>query len=108
MDTLIATQSLQWYVSLICVVPKYADVLFKSLKAMGGATYNSNPTAWKQQTQKHCGLEARVTDPSTGKSMLMYIGDSFDDAWVKVSCARNGGCDSQLINTDASFHRHYD
>jgi len=52
---------------------------------MGGATYNSNPTAWKQQTQKYCGLEAKVTDPSTGKTMLMYIGDAFDDQYVRVS-----------------------
>lgn len=52
---------------------------------MGGATYNSNPTAWKQQTQKSCGLEAKVTDPSTGKISLLYIGDSFDDQYVKVS-----------------------
>jgi hypothetical protein len=57
----------------------------KSLKHMGGATYNSNPTAWKQQTQKFCGLEAKVTDPSTGKTSLLYIGDSFDDHYVKVS-----------------------
>lgn len=53
-----------------------------SLKKMGGATYNSNPTAWRQQTAQHCGLEAKVTDPKTGKSMLMYIGDAFDDRWV--------------------------
>lgn len=51
---------------------------------MGGATYNSNPDAWRQQTRKYCGLEAKVTDPTTGKSQLMYIGDSFDDAWVRV------------------------
>jgi len=55
---------------------------------MGGATFNSNPTAWKQQTQKYCGLEAKVTDPKTGKSMLMYVGDAFDDAWVKASQTR--------------------
>lgn len=52
---------------------------------MGGATYNSNPTAWKQQTQKYCGLEAKVTDPTTGKTSLLYIGDSFDDRYVHVS-----------------------
>jgi hypothetical protein len=51
---------------------------------MGGATFNSNPDAWRQQTRKYCGLEAKVTDPTTGKSQLMYIGDSFDDAWVRV------------------------
>lgn len=55
---------------------------------MGGATYNSDPVAWKQQTQKYCGLEAKVTDPSTGKTMLLYIGDAFDDNWVKVSQTR--------------------
>ena len=57
----------------------------KSLKHMGGATYKSNPTAWTQQTRKFCGLEAKVTDPSTGKTSLLYIGDSFDDQYVKVS-----------------------
>jgi hypothetical protein len=51
---------------------------------MGGQTYNSNPTAWKADTQKYCGLEALVKDPVTGKSMLMYIGDAFDDQYVKV------------------------
>ncbi|KAF5579435.1 hypothetical protein FPCIR_11093 [Fusarium pseudocircinatum] len=59
-------------------------VFAPSLKAMGGATYNSNPDAWRQQTRKYCGLEAKVTDPTTGKSLLMYIGDSFDDQWVRT------------------------
>ncbi|RGP60885.1 hypothetical protein FSPOR_10386 [Fusarium sporotrichioides] len=62
-----------------------SDPLFAvSLKAMGGATYGSNPTAWREQTRKYCGLEALVTDPTTGKSKLMYIGDAFDDAWVRT------------------------
>lgn len=60
-------------------------MISQSLKAMGGATYSSNPDAWRQQTRKYCGLEAKVTDPTTGKSQLMYIGDSFDDKWVRVS-----------------------
>ncbi|KAF4446659.1 hypothetical protein F53441_9700 [Fusarium austroafricanum] len=51
--------------------------------AMGGATWSSNPTAWRDQTRKHCGLEAKATDPDTGKSKLMYIGDAFDDSWVR-------------------------
>ncbi|SCO16234.1 uncharacterized protein FFB20_14951 [Fusarium fujikuroi] len=59
-------------------------VFAPSLKAMGGATYNSNPDAWRQQTRKYCGLEAKVTDPTTGKSQLMYIGDLFDDKWVRT------------------------
>ncbi|RGP81751.1 hypothetical protein FLONG3_136 [Fusarium longipes] len=59
-------------------------VFAPSLKAMGGATWGSNPDAWRQQTRKYCGLEAKVTDPTTGKSQLMYIGDSFDDAWVRT------------------------
>lgn len=50
---------------------------------MGGATYNSNPDKWREDTRKYCGLEARVTDPGTGKSMLMYIGDAFDDKYVR-------------------------
>lgn len=64
-------------------------MISQSLKAMGGATYNSNPDAWRQQTRKYCGLEAKVTDPTTGKSQLMYIGDSFDDQWVRVGHKRN-------------------
>ncbi|KAM0265509.1 hypothetical protein ACHAPA_007658 [Fusarium lateritium] len=65
-----------------------SDPLFAvSLNAMGRATYGSNPTAWRQQTQKYCGLEALVTDPSTGKSKLMYIGDAFDDKYIKGSRA---------------------
>ncbi|KAF4953789.1 hypothetical protein FGADI_5782 [Fusarium gaditjirri] len=60
-------------------------VFAPSLEGMGGATYNSNPDAWREQTRKHCGLEAKVTDPTTGKSQLMYIGDSFDDTWFRVN-----------------------
>lgn len=52
---------------------------------MGGATYNSNATKWREDTRKYCGLEAKVTDPSTGKTELMYIGDAFDDKYVRVS-----------------------
>ncbi|KAL1622333.1 hypothetical protein SLS56_008770 [Neofusicoccum ribis] len=33
---------------------------------------------------KYCGLEAKVKDSATGKTKLMYIGDAFDDAWVRV------------------------
>ncbi|KAK7428394.1 hypothetical protein QQZ08_005013 [Neonectria magnoliae] len=62
-----------------------SDPLFAvSLKAMGGATYGSNPTAWKAATKKYCGLEAKLTDPATGKTKLMYVGDAFDDAWVRT------------------------
>lgn len=59
-----------------------ANGIRKSLKAMGGHTYSSDPSGWKEDTQKHCGLEAKVTDPTTGKTMLMYIGDAFDDNWI--------------------------
>ncbi|KAL8998837.1 MAG: hypothetical protein Q9169_002175 [Polycauliona sp. 2 TL-2023] len=48
-----------------------------SLALMGGATYYSNPSAWDQQRREYCGREARVTNRATGKSMLLYIGDSF-------------------------------
>lgn len=50
---------------------------------MGGKTYNSDPAGWKKDTQKYCGLEAKVTDPTTGKTMLMYIGDAFDDKYIQ-------------------------
>ena len=52
---------------------------------MGGGTWDSNPDQWEASTRGHCGLEANVTDPDTGVSMLMYIGDAFDDTWVRVS-----------------------
>jgi len=87
-----------------------SDPIFApSLKHMGGATYKSNPTAWTQQTRKFCGLEAKVTDPSTGKTSLLYIGDSFDDQYVKTqgyidimidsfsSLYRNPGKDKNIV-----------
>ena len=52
---------------------------------MGGQTYSTNPTEWAQDTKKYCGIEANVTDPSTGNTISMYIGDAFADEWVKVS-----------------------
>ena len=52
---------------------------------MEGATWGSNPDAWRAQTRKYCGLEAKATDPVTGNTKLMYIGDAFDDAWVRAS-----------------------
>ncbi|KAH6872094.1 hypothetical protein B0T10DRAFT_466325 [Thelonectria olida] len=39
--------------------------------------------AVREDIRKYCGLEALVTDPSTRKSELMYLGDAFDDAWVR-------------------------
>ncbi|TFK47229.1 hypothetical protein OE88DRAFT_1648099 [Heliocybe sulcata] len=59
-------------------------VFAPSLKAMGGATWNSNPTQWEQDTAAWCGLEAEVTDPTTGNSMKMYIGDAFDETYVRT------------------------
>ncbi|EME81208.1 uncharacterized protein MYCFIDRAFT_85485 [Pseudocercospora fijiensis CIRAD86] len=54
------------------------------LSAMGGATFYTNETKWSESMAKYCSLEAKVTDPSTGKSMLLYIGDSFEDAYCQV------------------------
>ncbi|KAL6915582.1 hypothetical protein FSHL1_007032 [Fusarium sambucinum] len=77
-----------------------SDAVFAvSLKAMGGATWNSNPDAWRAQTRKYCGLEAKVTDPVTGKSKLMYIGDSFDDSWV-----RSPGSIDIMIDAFSAIH----
>ncbi|OAA80115.1 hypothetical protein LEL_03601 [Akanthomyces lecanii RCEF 1005] len=79
---------------------KNSDPIFAvSLKAMGGATYNSNPDAWRAQSRKYCGLEAQVTDPSTGKTSLLYIGDAFDDAWIK----RTGSIDI-MIDAFSNLH----
>ncbi|KAK5989389.1 hypothetical protein PT974_10908 [Cladobotryum mycophilum] len=62
-----------------------SDPLFAvSLKAMGGATYSKDPAGWRAATRKYCGLEAKLTDPSTGKSTLVYIGDAFDDRFVRT------------------------
>ncbi|GME48517.1 uncharacterized protein FVRRES_07645 [Neofusicoccum parvum] len=58
--------------------------IVSSLKAMGGATWSSDPDAWREQAGKYCGLEAKVKDPATGKTKVMYIGDAFDDAWVRT------------------------
>ncbi|KXT13890.1 hypothetical protein AC579_2624 [Pseudocercospora musae] len=60
------------------------DLIFAPcLKAMGGATYYTDKKKWKESIAKYCGLEAKVTDPSTGKSMLLYVGDSFEDAYCR-------------------------
>ena len=87
-------------------------MLNQSLKAMGGHTYNSDPVAWKKETQKFCGLEAKVTDPSTGKTSLLYIGDAFDDNWVKVSRFAASQMWSSMLTTFATpakrFHRYHD
>ncbi|PRP86273.1 hypothetical protein PROFUN_05414 [Planoprotostelium fungivorum] len=47
------------------------------------ATWGSNPTLWKKYTGIYCGLEANVTNPRNGRSMIMYIGDGFDPKWVR-------------------------
>ncbi|RYN16372.1 hypothetical protein AA0112_g12543 [Alternaria arborescens] len=70
-----------------------------SLKAMGGKTYNSDPAGWKAATQKYCGLEATVKDSKTGKQMLMYIGDAFDDKYVLVSYLLESYLAKLLSNT---------
>lgn len=39
---------------------------------------------WKPSVAEYCGLEARVYNPDTGVSMLLYITDAFDHKWVKT------------------------
>jgi len=51
------------------------------------ATWYSNPEQWKKDTAKWCGLEARVTNPQNGKSMLLYIVDAFEPKFVKTEYA---------------------
>ncbi|KAL8845295.1 MAG: hypothetical protein Q9176_000465 [Flavoplaca citrina] len=34
-----------------------------------------------QQIREYCGREAKFTNRATGKSMLLYIGDSFAQPW---------------------------
>ena len=41
---------------------------------MGGAASGST---YEAAIEQYCGLEAEVTDPSTGKTAKLYIGDSF-------------------------------
>jgi len=81
--------------------------IVKPLSSMGGKTYNDDPAAWKAATQKYCGLEAKVTDPSTGKSKIMYIGDGFDEKWVKVSAMLGPGQGIMLTVAVSEFGRHY-
>jgi len=51
-------------------------------------TNGTNPVypnpLWKTYTSIYCGLEAKVWNPANGKSMILYIGDSFDHRWVKT------------------------
>jgi hypothetical protein len=79
---------------------------------MGGHTYNNDPAAWKKDTQKFCGLEAKVTDPSTGKTSLLYIGDAFDDHWVRVSPFAashfSGSMLTNVIIAGKGLHRYHD
>lgn len=82
----------------------------QSHKLLGGKTYNSDPSGWKADTQKYCGLEALVKDPVTGRQMLMYIGDAFDDQYVKVSrlSSRNTTILETETSADKGLHRHHD
>ena len=41
-------------------------------------------SAMAGRQQDYCGLEALVTDPKTGKKMLMYIVDGFVDQWLRT------------------------
>ena len=38
--------------------------------------------AYERAAKAYCGLEALVTNPETGKSKIMYIGDAFDHRYV--------------------------
>lgn len=38
---------------------------------------------YETSAKKYCGLEARVTNPATGITKLMYIIDAFDHKWVR-------------------------
>ncbi|KAF2753272.1 hypothetical protein EJ05DRAFT_209161 [Pseudovirgaria hyperparasitica] len=83
---------------------KYSNsdpIIAVSLRRMGGATYNSDPEKWRHITKKYCGLEAKVTDPQTGKSKLMYIGDGFDEKWVKSPSSID-----IMIDAFADIHHH--
>ena len=37
---------------------------------------------WSVYAEIYCGLEAKVYNPITDTTILMYIGDAFDHAWV--------------------------
>lgn len=49
------------------------------------ATYSSDEAGWRQATDYYCGLEANVTNPTNGVSMLLYIGDSFSAPRVSLT-----------------------
>lgn len=41
-----------------------------------------NPN-WPFFAGQYCGLEAKVYNPTTGITILLYLGDAFDHKWVK-------------------------
>jgi hypothetical protein len=74
-----------------------------SLKRMTegtGAVYG-HPN-WEKYIKKWCGLEALVFNPETGKSMLMFIIDAFDDKWVRSPGSIDIMKDSYLYLTDSA------
>jgi hypothetical protein len=48
-----------------------------------GTNANWPSSDWYVYGKEYCGLEAKVYNPITGVSMLMYVGDGFDHKWVR-------------------------
>jgi hypothetical protein len=38
--------------------------------------------SWADTAKAYCGLEAKVYNPDTDQTVLLYIGDAFDHQWV--------------------------
>jgi hypothetical protein len=54
-----------------------------SVMTKGTNAVYPNPM-WEPSAREYCGLEAKVTNPATGKTLIMYITDGFDPKWVKT------------------------
>ena len=51
------------------------------LMGNGSSPVYPNPN-WAITAKQYCGLEAKVYNPVTGQTILMYLGDAFDHKWV--------------------------
>ena len=67
-----------------------------------GTNANWPNSMWAVYGKEYCGLEAKVYNPATGVSMLMYVGDAFDHKWV-----RSPGSIDIMINSYASLVGYY-
>jgi hypothetical protein len=48
------------------------------------AVWGTNPAKWEQSAKKYCGLEAIITNPHNGRTVVAYIGDAFEPKYVRT------------------------